>query len=92
MTNPWRERWSRERGTPLRYVLVEERDHGPQGWSVPYARGYDPLAKCADVEGLFAEPSVPAVPREELVLFACAPLGPPATPSTARTAGGSAAC
>ncbi|WP_319721699.1 barstar family protein [Streptomyces sp. MB09-01] len=76
MENPWRERWSRERGTPLRYVLVEERHHGPEGWSFPYARGYDLLAKCADVEGLFAEPPVPAVPAEELVLFACAPLGP----------------
>ncbi|MEV7440823.1 hypothetical protein AB0O22_06680 [Streptomyces sp. NPDC091204] len=52
MTNLWRERWSRERGTPLRYVLVEERDHGPEGWGVPYAPGYDLLAKCADVAAL----------------------------------------
>ncbi|WP_327418806.1 barstar family protein [Streptomyces sp. NBC_01233] len=76
MKNPWHERWSRERGTPLRYVLVEERDHGPEGRSFPYACGYDLLAKCADVEGLFTEPPVPAVPGEELVLFSCAPLGP----------------
>ncbi|MEU9162837.1 barstar family protein [Streptomyces sp. NPDC048424] len=75
MENPWRERWSRERGRPLRYVLVEERDHGPDGRSHPYAHGYDLLAKCADIEGLFAEPPVPVVPREELVLFSCAPLG-----------------
>ncbi|MFE9933045.1 hypothetical protein [Streptomyces sp. NPDC005533] len=54
---------------------MEEKDHGPEGRSHPYARGYDLLAQCADAEGLFAGPPVPAAPREELVLFSCAPLG-----------------
>ncbi|MEU8778570.1 hypothetical protein [Streptomyces sp. NPDC048606] len=66
--NPWKTRWTWEREIPLRFVVVEERET-PEG---------DPgelrvLAKCTAVEGLFAEPPVP--PREELVLFGCAPEG-----------------
>ncbi|MEU9802555.1 barstar family protein [Streptomyces sp. NPDC051000] len=72
--NPWHERWYREGGVPLRYVLTEERDHGEEGRDLPYAHGYTVSAKCAEVEGLFSELPPPAVPREKLMLFSCTPL------------------
>ncbi|MEF3114924.1 barstar family protein [Streptomyces chrestomyceticus] len=54
-------RWSWERGIPLRYLLAA--DGGGQVW-----------ARCADAEGLFADP-VPA-PRERLTFLGCDPAGP----------------
>ncbi|MFK8844588.1 barstar family protein [Streptomyces sp. Ac-502] len=54
-------RWSWERGFPLRYLLAA--DGGEQVWS-----------RCADAEGLFADP-VPA-PRERLTFLGCDPAGP----------------
>ncbi|MEU7191255.1 barstar family protein [Streptomyces sp. NPDC045369] len=54
-------RWSWERGFPLRYLLAA--DGGEQVW-----------ARCADTEGLFADP-VPA-PRERLTFLGCDPAGP----------------
>ncbi|WP_329447559.1 barstar family protein [Streptomyces sp. NBC_01426] len=75
MNNPWHERWNRRRDVPLRYVLVEERDHGEDGRDAPYSFGYAVLAKCAEVEGLFAELPPPTAPREQLTLFSCAPSG-----------------
>ncbi|UQX01585.1 barstar family protein [Streptomyces sp. RerS4] len=76
---PWKARWSRPPATPPRYVVTAEAPAAPgedpdgRLIGVPYAYGYEVLAQCAAVEGLFAEP--PAPPREELVLFGCAPEG-----------------
>ncbi|WP_354642097.1 hypothetical protein [Kitasatospora camelliae] len=82
--NPWHVRWRWERDIPLRYVLTTEA-RGPEE-----AGGQRLLARCAGVEGLFADPPPPV--REELVLFECAPRGRLADASVARTAGGPATC
>lgn len=60
--------WTWEQNVPPRWLLIDDGSSGVDGPDVP-------LALCADIDGLFAEPTPPPT-AEHYTLIGCDPAGP----------------